>query len=379
MSDRTDFLNPDFEPGEFDRIERQLRHALVTEAERIRPDDRLDTILHTAHESGATGSGSGATRRWLVPVAAAAAVAAIAGGMWWSRQDDTPPPTPPASSGPSVATSAPATPTPSVTSSPSGSSTSGPGATQSIPLPVYFVGPVGDSKGTPRLFREFIRQDLPAPITDSARAKAALELAMNAQPYSNTDGYLQPWSGTKVTSVSVTPSQITIGLSNGGASGFDAQTQRLAVQELVWTAQAAVGKGTIPVRFDLGGNGTALFGQFSTSKTYNRPPSDQLYTELAPIWVTTPSRDQVLAASKPVIVTGQAIVFEGNVTWQLRQGSTVVKSGHTTATAGAPAQGSYTFSLGRLSPGTYSIRVYELSMADGSSVVGEKVVTFTVK
>ena len=82
MSDRTDFLHPDFEPGEFDRVERQLRHALTTEAERIRPGDRLDTILHTAHEAETAGSGTGGPRRWLVPVAAAAAVAAIAGGMW---------------------------------------------------------------------------------------------------------------------------------------------------------------------------------------------------------------------------------------------------------------------------------------------------------
>jgi hypothetical protein len=240
------------------------------------------------------------------------------------------------------------------------------------------VGPIGDSKGTDKLFREFVRHDVPRPVTDHARAKAALDLAMNAQPYSNTDGYLQPWSGTKVLSVAVTPARITIRLSNGGAPGFGAEAQRLAVQELVWTAQAAVGKGTIPVRFDLANGDTALFGRYPLSQTYNRPPSDQLYTDLAPIWVTSPGRDQVLPAGRPVVVTGQAIVFEATVSWQLRQGTTVVKSGHATASAGAPAQGTYSFSLGRLAPGAYSIRVYELSMADGTSVVGEKVVTFSV-
>jgi hypothetical protein len=379
MSDRPDFLHPDFEPGEFDRVERQLRQALTREAERIRPDERLDTILHTAHEAGSAGSGGSGPRRWLVPAAAAAAVAAIAGGMWWSQQGDTEPPTPPASSGSSVSGTPPATHTPTSTPSAGSSSTSGPAATQPVTLPVYFVGPVGDSKPTYRLFREFIRDDVPQPVTDSTKARAALDLAMNAQPYSNTDGYLQPWSGTRVTSVAVTPSRITIGLSNGGAKGFDAETQRLAVQELVWTAQAAVGKGTIPVTFTVADGSGTLFGRFPASQTYNRPPSDQVYTDLAPIWVTSPARDLVLPAGKPVVVTGQAIVFEANVAWQLRRGTTVLKTGHVTASIGAPSQGTYSFSLGRLAPGTYSIRAYELSMADGSSVVGEKVVPFTVK
>jgi hypothetical protein len=379
MSDRPEFLHPDFEPGEFDRVERQLRSALTREAERVRPDDRLDTILHTAHEAGPAGRG-GSPRRWLLPVAAAAAVAAIAGGVWWSQQPDTTPPTPPASSGPSVG---PTTPSASGSqTSPSSPTTSpgtgGPVATQPVSLPVYFVGPIGDSRNTVRLFREFIRDDVPTPVSDEAKAKAALALAMNAQPYSNTDGYLQPWSGTQVTSVTVTPDAITVGLSGPGAQGFDAETQRLAVQELVWTAQAAVGKGTIPVWFQLADGGTALFGQLPVSQSYNRPPSDQYFTDLAPIWITSPARGAVLPAATPVTVTGQAIVFEANVAWQLKRGSTVVGSGNTTASIGAPMQGTYSFSVGRLDPGTYSVRVYELSAADGS-VAAEKVVSFTVR
>jgi hypothetical protein len=151
------------------------------------------------------------------------------------------------------------------------------------------------------------------------------------------------------------------------------------VQELVWTAQAAVGRGTIPVRFELPGAGTALFGRFPISQAYNRPTSDRLYQDLAPIWVTSPARDQVLPTGKPVVVTGMAIVFEANVAWQLKSGATVVKSGHTTASIGAPAQGTFTIPLGTLAPGTYSIRVYEPSMADGTSVVADQVVTFSVK
>jgi hypothetical protein len=245
-------------------------------------------------------------------------------------------------------------------------------------LPVYFVGPVGDAKPTYKLFREFLPGTVTLPATDEAKATAALRLAMNAQPYSNTDGYLQPWSGTRVTSVRVTPGRITVGLSSRGPQGFDRETQRLAVQELVWTAQAAVGKGTIPVRFEVPGQGS-LYGSLPTDRDYNRPAKDQLWKDLAPIWVTSPSRDQVLPASKPVVVEGQAIVFEATVSWQLSRGTTAVKNGHATASIGAPEQGSYSFELGRLAPGDYSIRVFETSMKDGTTTTAEKTVSFSVR
>ena len=110
------------------------------------------------------------------------------------------------------------------------------------------------------------------------------------------------------------------------------------MQELVWTAQAAVGKGTIPVRFTVSDGSSALFGRFPTAQTYSRPGTDQLWKDLAPIWVTAPGRDQVLPAAKPVVVQGQAIVFEATVSWDLKRGSSTVKTGHTMASVGAPSR-----------------------------------------
>lgn len=399
MTDRhgspPDFLHPDFEPGEFDRIERQLRRALAEEARQVRPADRLDAILHEANQAGpVTATGGTGRRRWLLPVAAAAAVAAIAGGLLWSDQDDQGTPGPPANTGPTTVAHTPGPSTAPTTARPSTSASSGtagptsstgsttgtggPSQTTQATLPAYFVGPIGDDKPTYKLFREFLRGPVTVPVTDAAKAKAALALAMNAQPYSNTDGYLQPWSGTRVTAVDVTPARITVTLSNGGPDGFDAQTQRLAVQELVWTAQAAVGKGTIPVRFSVPGAST-LFGTLPTNQDYNRPGKDELWKDLAPIWVTTPARDQVLPASKPVVVTGQAIVFEASLSWQLSQGTTAVKQGHTMASIGAPSQGSYSIDLGRLPAGDYSIKVFQMSMQDGDKVAAQKVVSFSVR
>ncbi len=381
MSDRTDFLNPDYEPGEFEQVERQLRQALARDVQQVHPSHRLDAILHEAHEAGpVTATGGSGARRWMMPLAAAAAVAAIIGGAWWSGQDDTGGVTPPVNTGPSVvpsetATDLPTTAPPTATST----ATGGPVTTSPVSLPVYFVGPIGDDKPTYKLFRDFIGSELPTDATPADKVKAALALAINAQPYSNTDGYLQPWSGQRIGDVSVTDSLITVQLANAGSSDavVGEENKRLAVQELVWTAQAAIQK-TLPVRFDVADGSPMLFGSIRTQQTFTRPPSDRLYEDVAPIWVTSPGRDQVLPATKPVVVQGLAIVFEANVNYQLRRGSTQVKAGYATASIGAPMQGEYSIDLGKLTAGDYTISVRELSAKDGS-VSAEKSVSFTVK
>ena len=384
MSDRTDFLHPDYEPGEFDQVERHLRQALARDAQQVHPSHRLDTILHEAHEAGpVTATGGSGPRRWLMPLAAAAAVAAIIGGVWWSGQDDRGGVTPPVSPGPSVVPSQTATDLPTTApTSPStatSSATGGPVVTESVSLPVYFVGPIGDDKPTYKLFREFLRGELPSSASPAEKAKAALVLAINAQPYSNTDGYLQPWSGQTIGDVTVKDGVITIDLANSGNpdAAVTTEIQRLAVQELVWTAQAAI-QQTLPVRFEVSGGAPKLFGSISTDQTFTRPPSDRLYEDVAPIWVTSPARDQVLPAAKPVVVQGLAIVFEATVNWELRRGSTQVATGHAMASTGAPMQGQYSIDLGRLTAGDYTISVRELSAKDGS-VSAEKSVSFSVK
>jgi hypothetical protein len=389
MSDRSDFLHPDYEPGEFDQVERRLRQAMTRDVQQVIPSHRLDTILREAHEAGpVTATGGSSARRWMVPLAAAAAVAAIIGGVWWSGQDDGPTITPPQTSAPSLSPSpspsesptGSATTTGSSPTSPSTSATTGGGvATESVSLPVYFVGPVGDDKPTYKLFRDFIRSDLPGGQSPEAKVKAALVLAVNAQPFTNTDGYLQPWSGQTIGDVGVTRDLITIDLANAGNPGaaVTSEIQRLAVQELVWTATAAA-QSNVPVRFTVRGQEASLFGSLPTDRSYTRPASDQLYEDVAPIWITAPGRDQVLPAAKPVVVTGQAIVFEANVSWQLSRGSTQVKTGHATASAGAPMQGTYSIDLGKLAAGSYTISVRELSAKNGS-VSAEKSVSFTVK
>ncbi|MGA8978044.1 MAG: Gmad2 immunoglobulin-like domain-containing protein, partial [Pedococcus sp.] len=386
MNDRIDFLHPDFEPGEFDRIERELRRSLDEDAGRVTPSNRLDTILHEAHAAGpVTATGGNGLRRWLAPAAAAAVVAALAGGIWLSNQDPRVTPGPPAgspsatvpsttvpspsgtASGPSATDQPTTVPTTGSGTSATSSTTPPSGAVVPVALPVYFVGPIGDAKPTYKLFREFIRSELPTDATPAGKAKAALVLAINAQPYSNTDGYLQPWSGQTIGDVTVTNGLITIALANGGSPDavVGEENKRLAVQELVWTAQAAI-QQTYPVRFEVADGSTTLFGSISVDQSFTRPPAAESWKDLAPIWVTSPGRDQVVPSTSPVKVQGEASVFEATVQWELERGTTPVAKGHTMASIGAPGRGQYSIDLGSLSPGSYTVKVYEASAKDGS-------------
>ena len=94
---------------------------------------------------------------------------------------------------------------------------------------------------------------------------------MNAAPLANVEPYLQPWSGTAVTNLTGTPSLVTITVSGPCASGLSAAQTKPAVQELAWTAQAALGHGAVPVKFVLANGPPMLFGTYPTAQAYNSP------------------------------------------------------------------------------------------------------------
>lgn len=354
-----------------DELERRLRRALHDEADRVTPTDRWDRI----HAMSEQQQDQGARRpRWLAPVAAAAAVALIAGGGFaLSRRGDSPTPT--------VASTTSAATTPAATTgsspSPARSATQQPVApVVTTALPAYFVGTNGGTGDRWGLYREFINAQVPGNASAEDRARAALTLAMHSRP---SPDYLTAWAGTAVPAVKVSPTGIRITLGNKGAGGFTREQTRLAVQGLVWTAQAAVGKGTLPVTFTVSDGSTALFGIWPTSKSYNRPPADQTYEDLATLWITTPPRGAVLHAGNDVVVKGESCSFEGASQWQLKQGSTVVRSGHMQATSGCPSRGTWQVDLGVLAPGTWTFRAYERDMQSGTTTVGDTSHTFTVK
>ncbi len=342
-------------------IERQLRESLRRHAERITPRERRTEILAMVHEQTETTE---PRRRWLIPVAAAASVALIGAIAWGVANTGTQQVTPAGTS------------TSSTTAAATSNAT---GVTTQVALPAYFVGANSGTGDTFGLYREFVRTAVPAGATPAQKAKAAVAVAMNAQPFTNFEPYLQPWSGTKVNDVTATPSLITITLSGPGASGFTPEQTKLAVQELVWTAQAAIGQGTIPVKFVVADGSPKLFGAYATNKIYNRPTKEQQYEDLAPIWILSPERGKVFAAGSPVVANGESCAFEATTQWQLKKGGAVVKSGSTMASSGCPIRGTWQVNLGVLAPGNYTFRMFEVSMKDGQSLVAETSKPFTVK
>jgi len=273
-------------------IERQLRESLRRDAQRITPRERRTEILAMVHERTEVAE---PRRRWVIPVAAAASVALIGAIAWGvsnpgGSQQVTPATSPRSSTPATSATSATAAVTPNAPAP------NAIGATTQVALPAYFVGANSGTADKFGLYREFVRTAVPVAATTAQKAKAALNVAMNAQPFTNFEPYVQPWSGTKVENVTVTPSLITITLSGPGANGFTPEQTRLAVQELVWTAQAAIGQGTIPVKFVVTAGSPMLFGTYATDTTYNRPAKDLQYQDLAPIWILSPVRGQVFPA-----------------------------------------------------------------------------------
>ncbi len=407
-NDRTPFGGDDFTD-----IEERLRVALAQEVRGMEPGDRLDDIRA---EVGAGGHGAGRPR-WLAPFAAAAAVAAITVVAWIGLRPGTTPPVPVApstasatatgpvtssaptstssvttSSAPPSSATPPAPPSPATSPAPPSSATSpappssatspapsssatspAPPLTKPFAAPAYFVMPYGtNSLG---LVREYIGTQLPVGADPAAQGTAALSVSLNAQPYTNTDGYLQLWPSGTSAKVSLTPNEIQVVLTGPGVTGLAAEQQRIAVQQVVWAVTAGVQKN-VPVRISVAGGGKIF--ETVPAGVYQRPADAQAYQDLAPIWVDTPSRDQVLSAGAPVVVKGQACAFEANVQWELKRGNTVVNKGNTTASSGCPQQGSWSVDLGTLPVGAYTFRAFELSAADGS-LRAQKVVSFSVK
>jgi len=252
------------------------------------------------------------------------------------------------------------------------------GAGTQVALPAYFVGASSGTGDRFGLYREFVRTAVPAGATPAQRAKAAIEVAMNAQPFTNDKLYIQPWSGTSVQDVSV-DKLITITLSGSGSSSFTKEQTRLAVQELVWTAQAAIGKGTIPVKFVVADGSATLFGTYPTAQTYNRPAKALQYQDLAPIWITSPAREHVFTSGASVVATGESCAFEATTQWQLKKSGAAIRSGVTTASSVCPLRGTWQVKLGALAPGDYTFRMFEVSAQDGQGLVADASTPFTVK
>lgn len=350
--------------GEFRHFEEGVRMSLHEKADNISPNHRLGAIL----ESEAPAKRR--TGYWLIGAAAAfVLVAALGLGYLLSNHTQASMSSGAAAPAQNDQAGKQAPVNPAAASSMPESSATAVIPAGSWAMPVYEVV-TGTSTAPWLLSRTFVT--VADPGDRAARAQAAITALMPDGGPTTIYGYQQPWAPDTTAKVSVTDTQITIVLSQAGPTGLTADQQRIAVQSLVWTATAAA-QLNVPVRLEVTGGK----GAFATKPagTYSRPASTSSYTDLVPIWVDSPLPGATV--SSPVAVSGQACVFEATFPWQLLQGSTVIDSGTAMASGGCPTQSPYSFSLGSRPAGTYTIRLQDISMKDGS-VMYETRVTFTI-
>lgn len=357
-----------FDPEEF---EHDVRDALHADAEQWAPRDRWEDLW--AATRGAASDPSGG-RRWPVILTAAATVLAItlAYAVWYRQE-----PAIPAAPTPSVSASPSPSPT---TSSPSPSAS--PSPTAEWKAPVYYtasIGRVGDPEAS-GLFRVFQPASLPAAdqTGDDVRVRSAVQLSLDSSQLKNAQPTpIDLWPGGRVEAAAVTRRLITLTLSGPGSGKGSGDQVRLAVQQLVWTAQAAVGRGNTPVTFVMADGSPTVQGDLPAAERYVRP--DETWRDLAPIWILTPEGGAQLPGGASIEVTGQATVFEATLTVRLETvGGQQITEQSVQASQGAPSRGDWKATFEAPPPGAYRIIAFESSAKDGT-VSARAVALVTVK
>ncbi len=347
------------DPADEHEVENRLRAALGREADGVVPTYRLEEIRDAT---------AAPTRRllpqWVLPVGAAAAVAVVALLVWLGVRPGTTTPVPVGTVTATATTTSSTTSTPSLstTTTTTAAPTVDPGAVQA--LPVFYVLPgTNPTSGRAGLVRQFLPVRLTAGGDAPALVKAAVIQALTPAQGTGT-AFLDAWPAQETVGAVTVTDHISIVLTDPGQTGLSPALQRLAVQQLVWTATAAVQRD-IPVTSSVVGDRNIF--ETVPGGTFRRPAANQAYTELAPVWIDSPYPGQTLSSASRVVVTGLACVFEANVVWELRQGSDVVKKGRTTASSACPTQGSWSVDLGTLASGSYQFWAFDVSAKDGTA------------
>lgn len=317
-----------------DRLSRLL-HETVDD---LTPADRLDDIREVVNDREVPMP----ARRYAVAAVAAVATAGVLGVVAWAGGILGADPTEPPAHQPTVATDPSTTPTDSTDPSP--------GAEESTAA-IYWLG---DTPQGVRLYREF--QD----VSGTTPLEAALVTAIAGSP--DDPDYRTPWSGTELVTARVDGEVILIELDRAPAASDarNAEEAALALEQLIRTAQAAIGR-RLPIQFAVAGNVVAeLFGQPTSEPLVEGEWSEVLaLVSLSDPAEGTTVPDDVLA------VRGVASSFEATVPWRILHEGAVVVKGSFTAEGWVdrlhPFDGE--IDLTDLAPGEY---VLEVATADPS-------------
>ncbi len=216
-------------------------------------------------------------------------------------------------------------------------------------LPIYYVA---QTPAGPRLQREFHR--LPAGDPGSAAVRDML-----AHPTGRDPDYRNTWPpGTSLRApVTSTVDAITVDLTAAPPS-------ELAAQQLVFTVQGALG-ATAPVRFLRDGTPTGP-----------PVPRGDPYALRSLVQIDAPADGT--STPSPLVVTGEAAVFEATLHWAVVSGATTLRTG-VASTAEGQVFAPFRFSLD-LPPGRYTVRISEDDPADGAGrpvLTDDRTVTIT--
>ena len=140
--------------------------------------------------------------------------------------------------------------------------------------------------------------------------------------------------------------------------GTDAAEARMAVQQLVFTAQAGFATRA-PVQFLVDGDRTASLLGVPAAEPVTQGALAQVQGS---VWVTTPQDgDRVGSTFR---VEGRGAFFEATVSWQLLRDGEVVQEGFTTAQECCTLS-PYAFTVEQVQPGDYVLRVFDADMSGG--------------
>jgi hypothetical protein len=178
--------------------------------------------------------------------------------------------------------------------------------------PAYALYYVGQTPQGPRLFREY--RDGPGPGTTP---DAAISMLLSAPDDPDYESY---WSAGQLLGATVDNGLIEVDVDPAQVAGT---LDELALQQVIYTVQAAAGDALLPVQFVHDGNPVANVGGLPTSEPLDRAPQIDV---LALASISDPSERRVVVDS--FSANGRASSFEGNVPWELRDADgTVVREG----------------------------------------------------